>query len=47
MKKNHRLFLLILGIIVIFYSVISLQVLLGIIVVGLILLTLILSPPNE
>jgi hypothetical protein len=47
MKKNYRFFLLIIGIAVIFYTFISLQFFLGIIVVGFIVIALIVSPPEE
>ena len=47
MKKKYRLFLLITGIVVIFYTFISLQFLLGMIVVGFIVIALIVSPQDE
>jgi hypothetical protein len=47
MKKNYRFFLLIAGIVVIFYTFISLQFLLGMIVVGFIVIALIVSPQDE
>ena len=47
MKKNYRLFLLITGVVVIFYTFISLQFLLGMIVVGFIVIALIVSPQDE
>ncbi len=47
MKQNYRIFLLIIGIAVVLYTFLSLQVLLGIFAVSIIIAALIVLPPVE